>query len=532
MSYFYFSIEILPFILSAILAIIIAVISLRYRNEDAAQYLFLTMLTIFGWTSSYILEISSTLLFQKIIFANIQFLFISLLPLLWLLTTRELFGKKYLGNLFIAVLLIIPLITNILAWIDLDNNFFRLNPVLDHSIPGLTLLQANYGWWHDLIFASYQYIIYGYIFLFQLRYLTDAKSIYRRQTLLIIIGTITPFIGGTLYFIKVPPFANLNPTSALFSITGITFAKAIFRHHMLDVLPLARERIFEKLPNPVIIMDIKNRILDFNEQIKKIFPRMHTNHIGEYIHEQFNYISYLYFAPQYKSSRNEIYICNPESSEKKTAKSHVVFKAYYNEITRASSLPLARILIFSDISEQVALNEELDHMAVTDPLTGLFNRRKFFSQSMIEFQRTKRFKHNLSLILLDLDNFKRINDTFGHQIGDKILQMVGYTIKDNVREIDICGRYGGEEFAITLPETNLEQANITAKRLMEKFHYMSIPAGNSVKENLRISASFGVAAFTDGKDQDFEEMIRMADKALYKAKDEGKDRIISYEDEI
>ncbi|MGL1931837.1 MAG: transporter substrate-binding domain-containing protein [Desulfotalea sp.] len=164
-------------------------------------------------------------------------------------------------------------------------------------------------------------------------------------------------------------------------------------------------------------------------------------------------------------------------------------------------------------------NEELRRQASTDRLTGLYNRLKLDQVLNSEVLRFVRYNSHLSVIILDIDYFKKVNDTLGHQAGDKVLQQMAATLRDNVREVDIVGRWGGEEFLIICPETNLVRAMILAENMRTKIEHQDMGKG------VHITASFGIAELTKGEKE--VDLIRKADNALYKAKEKGRNRIES-----
>ena len=164
-------------------------------------------------------------------------------------------------------------------------------------------------------------------------------------------------------------------------------------------------------------------------------------------------------------------------------------------------------------------NEELERLAVTDLLTGLYNRVKLDQVLNDEVLRFKRYNNLLSLIILDIDYFKKVNDNFGHQAGDKVLQEVAATLRDNIRDVDIVGRWGGEEFMVICPETDLAGAKFVAEKLRAIMEYQDMDkVGN-------VTSSFGVAELGDGEED--ADLIRKADSALYKAKENGRNRVES-----
>jgi len=172
-------------------------------------------------------------------------------------------------------------------------------------------------------------------------------------------------------------------------------------------------------------------------------------------------------------------------------------------------------------SELLRKDAELERLAITDPLTGLYNRRFFQSRLGVEIERAKRYGRVLSLVMLDVDNFKEINDQRGHQFGDHVLAEVGKILTGNVRGSDIVCRYGGEEFAVLLPETPPEQAG----RAAEKLRTLLKERFRGGRDPVALTVSLGVASYPSPGVADENDLVRRADAALYEAKGRGRDRV-------
>ncbi len=193
--------------------------------------------------------------------------------------------------------------------------------------------------------------------------------------------------------------------------------------------------------------------------------------------------------------------------------------------------PASDANIFSSIGnylglriEKARLYEKVQELATLDGLTGLYNYREFHHSLEHEFQRAKRYTKTLSLLMTDIDHFKRFNDTYGHMSGDEALRTIGRLIINLVRNVDIPARYGGEEFAVILPDTPLKQAELVAERLRSSVagHYFSI-GGKTVS----LTISVGLASFP--KDADTKDgLIEAADRALYCAKNGGRNRVYRF----
>lgn len=171
--------------------------------------------------------------------------------------------------------------------------------------------------------------------------------------------------------------------------------------------------------------------------------------------------------------------------------------------------------------DNARLFSEVQKLAITDSLTGIYNRRHLIESGQREFSRSRRFQRPLSVILLDIDRFKVVNDTYGHPVGDQVLQVLTRRIQTMIREIDILGRYGGEEFIIVLPETQRDAAAIVAERL--RMCAGNIPIQTS-RGNVVITLSLGIAE-DSYEVTDFEALVARADEAMYAAKNAGRDRI-------
>ena len=170
--------------------------------------------------------------------------------------------------------------------------------------------------------------------------------------------------------------------------------------------------------------------------------------------------------------------------------------------------------------EMQEANEQLRRLSVTDELTGLRNRRAFEERLVLEFSMARRRKRELAVLLLDVDNFKKINDRWGHGEGDEVLRRLSAVLRTTVRLPDLVARYGGEEFAILLPESGVEAAQGFAQRLMER-------TASEAWDHEQVTISIGLAALNDSLLNGFQ-LVGMADEALYAAKRAGKNRFIVY----
>jgi diguanylate cyclase (GGDEF)-like protein len=200
-------------------------------------------------------------------------------------------------------------------------------------------------------------------------------------------------------------------------------------------------------------------------------------------------------------------------------RSNTIAIVLFGIITTVLLLGLLYFLMSQLIKRLDDARQTIEKIAITDALTELFNRRHVMSRFEEEFEKFKRLKMNVSCIMIDIDHFKTVNDSYGHLTGDQVLKVLSARMRDIVRAYDIIGRYGGEEFLIIMPDTGLEDARGLAERIRM-----------SVKEetvgNVAVTLSLGVVCVQES-DRSVDDIIRRADENLYKAKKSGRDRISS-----
>ena len=181
-----------------------------------------------------------------------------------------------------------------------------------------------------------------------------------------------------------------------------------------------------------------------------------------------------------------------------------------------------RMLIYSDVTDIVRAAEEMERLATTDGMTGLLNRRHFLLLANREWKRARRYRQPLSLLMLDIDFFKSINDSFGHLAGDEVIVRLAEIAQVCKRDSDVVARIGGEEFALLLPATRLQQAQSVAERIRNEIACSLLEAeGRSIVATV----SIGVASMSEAC-PDFPHLMSIADQALYQAKRAGRNRVI------
>jgi diguanylate cyclase (GGDEF)-like protein/PAS domain S-box-containing protein len=198
------------------------------------------------------------------------------------------------------------------------------------------------------------------------------------------------------------------------------------------------------------------------------------------------------------------------------------YAAYVASPLMVDGQPAGAVISFQDISARKQMEQELERMATLDELTGLYNRRELNRRMEDELRRAERYDHSFSVWMLDIDHFKQINDNYGHQEGDRVLKMVANSLKRILRDTDIVARFGGEEFVIVLPHTNLKLSQHMAERVRAEMAAMQVELDGA--SSFSITVSIGVAAFPQ-HGSTVESLINTADKRLYIAKEGGRNRV-------
>lgn len=175
-----------------------------------------------------------------------------------------------------------------------------------------------------------------------------------------------------------------------------------------------------------------------------------------------------------------------------------------------------------DITERKQADAQLHRMAETDGLTGIYNRRHFLHLAELELERVTRHQHNLAFLMIDVDRFKSINDTYGHSVGDKVLQRLTQVMRESLRKIDIFGRLGGEEFAVLMPQTDEQQARHAAERLREAVQQSRVVIAQG---EVTFTVSIGIQALSTEADT-LDLLMKRADEALYQAKEGGRNQVV------
>ncbi len=294
-------------------------------------------------------------------------------------------------------------------------------------------------------------------------------------------------------------------------ITGVILSVAVFRYRMFDLIPYAREIAVDSMKDYFIVFDMDGNVQDFNSSAGKS-DMLCDIVAGSQLPEKNPLKRFCDSAIKYKSAFSEMIDYQFDYKERNyQLKISYIKKDYISES--------GYVFIVSDITKSVKIIKELEYYAIYNSLTGSYNRRHIINLANREINIALKSRIYIGFILIDIDHFKKVNDTFGHLTGDYVLKEFSLIIGRELRVSDLYGRYGGEEFLVVCPGSDPETTLSIAERLRVSVQEHSFVYKN---EAVRVTASFGVFAKIPSKNDTFDDMLRKADIALYNAKNSGR----------
>lgn len=498
---------------SAVLTLFISIYSFTAKKSTVAVTFSLLCLSFAFYSFGYAMELYSTVLNQMLFWNQIQYIGIPFLPSLWLIIALQYSNHgKYLTPAASLLILAVPLATFLLRLTNSYHHLYYADVRLETG--GLfPVIILEKGPWY-LVQGLYMTLcIFLSAWLYLRRYKTHSSFV-RNQCVTMFIASLLPWFALLANLLNISPHGiDLIPFSG--AVSCILFLLVLFRFQFLDLKPLARDKVFESSDDGIIILDTRYDIIDFNRRASEIIPELKPDACNKSVGSVLE-----------GNAKALEAILDP--GECRLVITHDNITNHYNvrksEIHSKNGLAIGLAITITDITNYVETMEKLDYLASRDELTGLYNRRQFFKCGAYELERAKRYRHALSLIILDVDFYKSINDEYGHIAGDETLKAISGICTQSLRSVDIIGRYGGEEFLIFLPETGLKEALQTAERIRSNIELAEISYQNEI---IKVTASFGVTGLDHVNDETIDSFLKNADKALYRSKSGGRNRVMS-----
>ncbi len=320
--------------------------------------------------------------------------------------------------------------------------------------------------------------------------------------------------------VKKPLFDHNGTVTGMCGIsTDITVEKNL--QHQANEQKLLLDTILNNINAHVYMKDSDRNFLYVNTQVAKLFGDRAENIIGKKDTEILSkeIADHFYQSDRIVFETKERQIIEEEATDDDGNTHHYIS----TKIPFHSPGKLPALIGFStEVTELFQLKEEFKKLATIDSLTELYNRRHFIEQANKEYSRAKRYNLSLTLISIDIDHFKSINDNFGHPAGDKVLVAVSKQLQESLRQTDVLARIGGEEFSILLPETSTDDALVFAERLRKAQSQLRI--SGDWQGEIQLSVSIGISSY-QANDIEFDALFSRADKALYQAKHAGRNQV-------
>ncbi|MEK5240219.1 histidine kinase N-terminal 7TM domain-containing protein [Paenibacillus sp. FSL L8-0470] len=503
--------------ISGVLSALLALFAYYRRTDFSGINAFiLSSITSAIYTFGFALELSGSTMQEIGFWVKVEYLGMPYIAPSSLIMIMHFVGlDRLVKKGLLTALYSIPLISTVLVWTNDYHHLFYHSMHFREGAP-TPLIDIVMGPWYivqgSLTFGC---MLAGMCLI--LWQWNRMKRVYRRQMMTIFIGQFLPALGAFLYLMNMTPY-GMDPVPVIMSVTSTLYIWAILSRGMLTAAPIARENLFESMRDGVLVTDRKDTLVDYNRAATEMLEGLDSSAIGRPLAQL--------FLPAGKDAVDYVMNSDPLLSEERELAWNINGETSYYQV-RSSPVQkhdghlAGRMIMLIDVTERTLLQAKLLQLATVDSLTGIYNRTHFMEQSRSLLEEAVGSKRPLSIILLDIDFFKSINDRYGHQYGDIALQHIVSVCSKHVREGDIFGRYGGEEFVICLPDTSLKQAALLSEAIRDSIEHSEVYTSSGP---IHVTASFGVAeAFREPIS--LEELLSEADHALYSSKRNGRNTV-------
>ncbi len=435
------------------------------------------------------------------LWSKIAYLGIASVPPLWLIFVwRYTSWRGGVAWSRAAWLFVIPLLTVALVATN-EYHFWHWREVYFNEALTPPMLEAPRGPWFWLVHVPYSYGLLLLATFILVRSLQGSPKAYRNQLVFLLVAGTLPFIGNIFYLAGFQLLGSVDPTPLTFVLSGWVVVYALFRYRLLNLMPIAYAAVFESLPDSVIVLDTKDEIVDTNPAAELLLGNSKDALLGSTIQSLF---------PNWAELLEQYQLTGQVSLRYGNTLKHLDVRLAPLRNNRQEFV--GRVIIAQDVSERKIYQEQANR----DPLTNLANRRAFQLEGAEMLERATREGFSVALLYLDLDRFKPVNDTYGHEIGDVLLQKVALRLKETLRATDLLARIGGDEFVLMLHSTEGNNLVEVCNRLLSDIKrpfYVS-------DYHLSVGVSIGIAFFPDHA-SDLDELLKRADQAMYEAKNAG-----------
>ncbi len=500
------SVYVVLLLLSGVADIVAALSIWRRRRRVGRASLCAVLLAAAVWCLAYALELATSG-DSRVLWGAVKFIGTTLLPPAWLIFALQYTGRLTRpGRRLLAALAIEPVLVLALLTYSPTRSLIRSYPAgqLRATLPAVSL---GVAYWIHFVYTNALILAASAILLVTV---TRISRLYWRQSIVLGVAICLPLIANVMSSLDVAPFAKFNATPIAISLSALTLVLGVLRYRLLDLRPVARTLVVETMRDAVVVADAHGHVVDVNPAAQRLLGMPAAALIGCPTDALF--ADHETPDGQHQVSPHELL---REAWDRTRDLEVVVTPLIDNRGATAG-----RVLVFRDVSERKELERNLRHLAYTDALTGLPNRALFHDRLKQGLAIASRRDGPLAVLFLDLDRFKVINDSLGHDVGDRVLISVARRLGACLRDEDTLARLGGDEFAILLPEiSGARGSTAVADRLLRALAAPQLISGHE----LTVGASIGIALFPENGG-DVQSLLRSADAAMYSAKARGRGR--------
>ena len=483
--------------------------SFTRNDKRGVAYFALLAGSLFLYTLGYLLEMISVTPGEVMLALRVENLGIPLVAPVFLLTTLGFYQPKSLRKWMLPAALTYSTIMSLIVFTNDYHHIYYASVSLVQRGEFLTAVMERGPMYYVVQVSTFIYMGTAYAIL-AVRFIRGSAKL-RRQMLLFIIGSFFGFATNIANILKVAPL-NLDFMPIALTLGLIFFAITLQRHKLLDIVSVAFDMAVETMNDALVVLDNEWCFIYCNQKARELFPVLATYAGTESIEDTPGWPVALH--PQ---AEQQVTL----TLEDPTTARPTFHRASIDAIRSKLGKDIGVFLLIRDITEITGVLNNLEAQAITDPLTGVFNRRHFATLVDRQMSMARRHDMPISLLLFDIDHFKSVNDTYSHLAGDHVLCRVVEVVTRQMRTYDVMARYGGEEFVVLSTESDEDALIAFANRLRKAIEQETIAFEHHA---IRITASFGVVVLLPG--QSYEAGMDAADRALYAAKHGGRNCVV------
>ncbi len=498
-----FNFQVVYLLISVIVSLYICIYAWRHQKVRAARSFAVSCFTTIFWMTGDIIGRLGYTLEVQWLGALVHNIGVAALPVTLLVFIYH-YCEKQISRRQIVLLSILPAV----SWLVLLTNNWHWLFFSKIQFGVMNSLRVEYGYYFWFVFLPYSYILMLAGFVTVLLETSRASRHYRKQILILFFSLCMPFAVNIIGVFKL--LGEFSYTSLSFSIFFVIMAIAIFRYHFLFSHPIAYETVFQNIRDGVVILDNNNIIADINPAAAKGLGKTPREFIGQSFEKAFEPwkdILDKYLNDLDLHDEIELYLAD--------SKRYILLSI--TPVKNSSGTLTGRIFTLRDITDRKRYQFSLETLAFHDPLTRVANRRKFEEEVETALEKAKETGEPFAILYFDLNRFKAVNDTFGHETGDEFLKYVSARVASILRKPDLVARLGGDEFVVLLHNCDEAGMKIFIERLLENVQ-RPFKIG---KHTLVADLSIGTAFYPrDGAS--LTELLRRADSVMYQAKQQNR----------